>query len=47
LLVSDEILLLAGDIGDDNYFKYPFWDWASENYRQVIVIPGNHEFYKI
>lgn len=45
-----DILVLAGDIGyigDNNYSKHPFWDWASENYRQVIVIPGNHEFYKL
>ncbi len=45
-----DILVLAGDIGyigDDNYSKHPFWDWASENYKQVIVIPGNHEFYKL
>ena len=50
LTVSGEILVLAGDIGyigDDNYSKHPFWDWASENYKQVIVVPGNHEFYNI
>ncbi len=44
-----DILVLAGDIGyigDDNYSKHPFWDWASENYKQVIVTPGNHEFYQ-
>lgn len=44
-----DILILAGDIGylgDDNYIKHPFWDWASENYKQVIVCMGNHEFYK-
>jgi len=44
-----DILVLAGDIGylgDDNYRTHPFWDWASENYREVFVVPGNHEFYK-
>jgi len=44
-----EILVLAGDIGylnDDSYSKHPFWDWASDNYRQVIVAVGNHELYK-
>lgn len=49
LPVTGETLLLAGDIGylgDENYVKHPFWDWASENYRQVIVCMGNHEFYK-
>lgn len=41
--------LLAGDIGylgDDNYSKHPFWDWASENYKEVHCCMGNHEFYK-
>lgn len=50
LQVVGDILVLAGDIGyigDDNYSKHPFWDWASESYKQVIVIPGNHEFYKM
>ena len=44
-----EILILAGDIGylgDDNYKKHPFWDLVSETYKHVIIIPGNHEFYK-
>jgi len=46
---TGDILILAGDIGylgDDNYSKHPFWDWASENYEQVIIALGNHEFYK-
>lgn len=49
LQVTGDVLVLAGDIGylgDDNYSSHPFWDWASENYQQVIVVPGNHEFYK-
>ena len=44
-----DVLVLAGDIGylgDDNYSKHPFWDWASINFKQVIAIPGNHELYK-
>ena len=47
--VHGDILVLAGDIGylgDDNYKTHPFCDWASENYQQVIVALGNHEFYK-
>lgn len=46
---AGDILILAGDIGylnDDNYSKHPFWDWASDNYQQVIVAVGNHELYK-
>jgi len=49
LIVTGDILVLAGDIGylgDDNYSKHPFWSWASDNYTQVLVVPGNHEFYK-
>lgn len=49
LEVTGDILVLAGDIGylgDDNYSKHPFWDWASDNYKQVIACMGNHEFYK-
>jgi predicted phosphodiesterase len=49
LEVSGDILVLAGDIGylgGDNYSKHLFWDWASDNYQQVIVCMGNHEFYK-
>ena len=49
LQVTGDILVLAGDIGylgDENYSKHPFWDWASENYQHVIVCMGNHEFYK-
>ncbi len=44
-----DILVLAGDtgyLGDDTYVRHPFWDWASEHFQQVIVVPGNHEFYK-
>ena len=44
-----DILILAGDIlylNDDNYVNHPFWNWVSENFRQVIVAVGNHELYK-
>ncbi len=49
IIVAGDILILAGDIGylnDENYTTHPFWNWASENYKQVIVALGNHEFYK-
>ena len=44
-----DILLLAGDIGylnDDNYRTHPFWNFVSDHFRQTLVVPGNHEFYK-
>lgn len=49
LEVNGDVLVLAGDIGylgDQKYQTHPFWDWASENYQQVLVVLGNHEFYK-
>lgn len=49
LLPSADILVLAGDIGylgDTNYSTHPFWDKVSEDFKKVIVIPGNHELYK-
>lgn len=47
--VKGDILVLAGDtgyLGDDMYSVHPFWNWASENFEQVLVALGNHEFYK-
>lgn len=49
LKAEGDILILVGDIGylgDANYMTHPFWDWASENFKQVIVVLGNHELYK-
>ena len=48
LLIDGDILVLAGDIGylgTGYYSVFPFWDWVSENYKKVIVVLGNHEFY--
>lgn len=47
LQVTGDVLVLAGDICylGKGCARHPFWDWAADNYRQVIVIPGNHEFY--
>ena len=45
--VTGDILILASDIQylKVGYVADPFWDWASANYRQVIVALSNHEFY--
>jgi len=48
LIPIGDVLILVGDIAclnTDNFMTHPFWDWASENYRQVLIVPGNHEFY--
>lgn len=48
LPVTGDVLVLAGDIF---YLKdkvaplTKFWKWVSENYRQVLIVPGNHEYY--
>lgn len=49
LIPVGDILVLAGDIGylgDEIYNHHPFWNWAAKNFRETIVIPGNHELYK-
>ena len=46
--VTGDILILAGDIhviDSPQFSSAPFWDWASKNYKQVIVAFGNHEYY--
>jgi len=43
-----DILVLPGDIGylnHETYSTHPFWEWASDHFEKVLVIPGNHEFY--
>lgn len=46
LEVVGDILVLAGDTA---YLEegIPDWflDWASTSYKQVLLIPGNHEYY--
>lgn len=44
-----DVLVLAGDIGYlcDKTMPFPkFWEWASANYREVLIVPGNHEYYQ-
>lgn len=44
-----DILVLAGDLGyfgDEAMTRHLFWDWASDNFQEVIAIPGNHELYR-
>lgn len=46
--VAGDVLILAGDtcyLRDKNLPNSKFWKWASANYRQVLLVPGNHEFY--
>ncbi len=44
-----DVLVLAGDIGylcDRTPLCPKFWEWASANYREVLIVPGNHEYYQ-
>jgi predicted phosphodiesterase len=46
--VKGDVLVLAGDtfyLRDNIAPQKRFWDWASENFRQVLLVPGNHEYY--
>lgn len=46
--ITGDILVLAGDIFYLKNRVAPlanFWKWASEQYRQVLIVPGNHEYY--
>ena len=46
--VTGDILVLAGDIFYLKDRVAPlgnFWEWASKNYRQVLIVPRNHEYY--
>ena len=48
LEVVGDVLVIAGDVGylvDTTIPHLRFWKWASENYCQVLMVAGNHEFY--
>ena len=49
LEVTGDILLLAGDIitfTTNPIIDENFWLWCSNNYKKVLVVPGNHEYYR-
>lgn len=43
-----EALIIAGDLTYANleYFKESFFDYLSEKFPLVYIVPGNHEFYQ-
>ena len=46
--VTGDVLVLAGDVGYlcDKTMPCPkFWEWASANYSEVLIVPGNHEYF--
>lgn len=42
-----DVLALAGDITkmQEKYYKDEIFDYFSKNWKLVIVVPGNHEYY--
>lgn len=43
-----DLLVLAGDIGNPFRASYSlFLQWCSENWPQVVIVAGNHEFYRM
>ena len=47
LVIKGDILLIAGDtfLFGKNFKDNSYFDYLSENFQQVFLIPGNHEFY--
>ncbi|MBN2662936.1 MAG: metallophosphoesterase [Bacteroidales bacterium] len=47
IIPGADILILAGDISylRDDFYKNPFFDFVSQNWKIVFWVPGNHEFY--
>ncbi len=46
--VTGDVLVLAGDttyLRDTTVPNLRLWKTLSKNYRQVLIVPGNHEFY--
>ena len=46
--VTGDVLVLSGDVSNlcDETPTYPkFWEWTSANYREVLIVPGNHEYF--
>ncbi len=46
--VTGDVLVLAGDtayLSDTTVLKLKLWKTLAKNYRQVLIVPGNHEFY--
>lgn len=47
--VVGDILVIAGDTFPlrefEGYKKHIFFDWCAANFRETLLIPGNHEYY--
>ena len=49
LAEGGDVLLLAGDV---HYLERrrtendPFFDWCAKHFRETVIVPGNHEYYR-
>ena len=50
LKVAGDVLVIAGDtlpLRDfDSYRQHRFFDWCADNYKETLLVPGNHEYYR-
>lgn len=48
--IAGDILVIAGDTIPlreiDSYKKHTFFDWCSANFKETLLVPGNHEYYR-
>lgn len=44
--VAGDVLVLAGDVGNPFELTFrAFFQWASNKFKHVVYVPGNHEYY--
>lgn len=49
LAEGGDVLLLAGDVAyleNRRIEKDPFFDWCAGHFRETVIVPGNHEYYR-
>ena len=44
---QQEVLVIAGDLGHDNFQNYLFLNELKKYYKHIILVAGNHDFYLV